>query len=220
MNRLLCICFLVFMNQSMVAQAQKMEAKDTINQRDKYNRKQGYWIYRNYQSLDDLFSYTMYGYYIDDKKNGPWVKIDSYGKLKSEENYFKDVLNGLCKYYDKGRLILVANYRAIDPDLIQDTVSVLDPESLMEEDVVIVPSSRGSLKHGLWKYFDPTTGNLVKTELYQVDSLLRTTELYVDGYSIKDPEYKKKIEKTMPHAIDPSGNKYQHGKARRKSLIK
>lgn len=211
----LLIPILFFLGLSLAAHTQELVPNDTINQVDQQNRKQGFWYYKNHKSLDDMFPYSEYGYYKDDRKTGPWVKLDTYGRLKSIESYFKGILNGKVQYFDKGQLNVEGNFRALDPDKEKDTIIVLDPSSEMEEETIIMPSDIGSVKHGEWKYYDPRTGALLKIEEYQVDKLIRTQELYVDGYATSDSAYKKKIENKMPHKQDPSGRKYQKGKIRK-----
>lgn len=201
-----------------LASAQIVIPTDSINQVDKNNKKQGFWHFKDKQTLDDLFPYTEYGYYSDDRKTGPWVRIDSYGRLKSIETYFKGALSGKVQYFDKGQLHIEGHFLNFDPDKKIDTVTVVDPITELIERVPI-ETSRGSMRHGVWKYYDPVTGQLLRTEIYQVDDLIKTIQHYSGGLKSTDSAFKAKVDKELPHNIDPSGKKYQKGKIR-KSLIK
>lgn len=200
------------------AVAQIVIPTDSINQVDQNKKKQGFWHYKDKQTLDDLFPYTEYGYYSDDRKTGPWVRIDSYGRLKSIETYFKGALSGKVQYFDKGQLHIEGHFLNFDPDKKIDTVTVVDPISQMIEEVAI-ETEKGSMRHGAWKYYDPVTGHLIKTEIYQVDDLIKTIEHYRGGLNSTDSAFRAKVDQELPHNIDPSGKKYQKGKIR-KSLIK
>lgn len=188
--------------------------KDSINQVDKYNRKQGFWHYKDHKTLDDWFPYTEYGYYIDDRKNGPWVRVSSAGELQSIETFFKGQLSGKVQYFDKGRLSLEGYYIGNDPDKETDTISIINPITEHVESVV-VRKEQGSLKHGEWKYYDPISGRLEKVEIYQANELVKTIEYFRDGLSTNDSTYKALIDQNLPHNIDPTGKKYQKGKVRK-----
>lgn len=211
------LLLLSFLAIAHLSQAQFPENLDSINRYDAYKRKVGFWLMKDIKGLDDPFPYTEYGEYSNGRKSGVWTKIDSYGRLKAMESFYKGILNGKVQYFEKGKLNLEGHYRGLNPDIKIDTVPVYD-DDLELEVLVTVPTERGALKHGEWKYYDPTTGELLKIETYQVDSLIREKN-FIDGIATSDSTYRRRIENEMPHKTDPTGHKHQKGK-RRNSLIK
>ncbi len=69
------------------------------------------------------------------------------------------------------------NWRAVDPNKNMDTVDVFDlndPTKVVDR--VVVKLTGQTYKHGLWKYYDPEEGVVVKTEKYFLDKLQTGTE--------------------------------------------
>jgi len=143
---------------------------DNLNKTDARNRKQGMWFIRQ-KALRGEPAYIAFGSYVDDKKEGLWYKMDDLGQLESIENYTSGLLNGTSRYFESGKLVCIGNYRSLNPDRKYDSIWVTNPVTLYDS-LVIVPSDLGTVKHGLWRYYDPESGQLVSEEKYQVDMLI------------------------------------------------
>lgn len=181
-KRIVTFCSLLFLlwAPAPLAHAQKdkknpeagaeEESKDSLNKRDKNNKKQGQWFFRHEARMGEK-AYAEFGDYVDDRKTGLWYKVDRNGDLMAIEHFDKDVLNGKAQYYDQGRLACIGNYRGLNPDVKFDSVWIVDINTY-EEKLVAVPSERGQTKHGIWRYYDPVTGHMSREEEYQVDELI------------------------------------------------
>ncbi len=159
---------------------------DTLNRVDMKGKKQGPWVI-HLEELRGEPGYDEQGYYVDDKKDGKWVKFSLMGDKLAEENYRWGSLDGKSRYYNRtGGLMREETWRAIEPGRSMDTVDVLDPTDPSKVvDRVIVKVEGQTMKHGTWTYFDPEWGTIVKTENYWIDKL-RTG----DGLPGEDDELK------------------------------
>lgn len=165
------------------------------NLTDKKNRRQGTWILRQ-EALRGEPAMTSVGKYLDNRKTGTWYNFDQEGKPISILKYKKDVLDGESKYFENGMLVCVGNWRGLNPDEPVDTIWVYNPETDQENQVVI-STERGTLQHGLWKYYHPESGQLIKEEVYQVGELLKVKQYNLqEGLS---DEQKKAIEAELLH---------------------
>lgn len=189
--------------------------QEAYNQKDNSNRKQGFWITKTEAHMGEPAK-TEFGNYINDRKEGTWYNLDFLGRLVSIETFHKGVRDGECHYFEKGRLILRGSFRGLNPDAEFDTFYVINPVSL-EEVRRIFPSEQGSVKHGTWFYYNSNNGAVIKEEEYQVGDLLYTRDYY---YNQKmDSAAIKKLEATMPHMTDPTGEKGARN-IKNKSLIR
>lgn len=188
---------------------------DSINQYNSKKQKTGFWIYDAKESLDG-FSYNEIGYYENDKKQGKWIKYDGLGRLIAIENYRNDVLDGESLYFEKGALSLKANFRGLNSDNLYDTFLLIHPVSL-EEYQVVVATEKGTTRHGIWKYYNPKVGSVIRMEEYQVDSLIRHFDYYISEK--EDPEEIQKVMQEMPHNL-PNSTINHLNKKYRKSLTK
>lgn len=145
---------------------------DTLNRVDMDGKKQGPWVI-HVDALRGEPGYDEQGYFVDGVKDGLWVKFSLMGDKIAEENYRWGSLDGKCKYYTRlGGLMREESWRAVDPNKNMDTVDVLDindPTKVVDR--VIVKLTGMTYKHGLWKYYDPEEGVVVKTERYFLDKL-------------------------------------------------
>ena len=145
---------------------------DTLNRVDMNGKKQGPWVIH----MDDLRGeqgYDEQGYFIDDKRDGKWVKFSLMGDKLSEENYRWGSLDGKSRYYTRrGGLMREESWRAIEPGRTFDTVDVLDPlDPTKVIDQAIIKVEGQTMKHGTWNYYDPEWGTITKTEEYFADKL-------------------------------------------------
>lgn len=145
---------------------------DTLNRVDMNGKKQGPWVIH----MDEVRGETGYdeqGYFIDDHKDGRWVRFSLMGDKIAEENYRWGSLDGRSRYYTRtGGLMREESWRAIEPGKKFDTVDVLDindPTKVLDRVVIKVEGT--TMRHGTWTYYDPQWGTIVKTENYWGDKL-------------------------------------------------
>lgn len=145
---------------------------DTLNRVDQQGRKQGPWVLQ-VPELRGEPGFEEDGYFVNDKKEGRWVRYSLQGDKLAVENYRWGQKDGRCEYYNNVEdLVRVESWRAIDPKNPYDTIPVMDPANpnrILRFEVVKVESP--SVKHGYWKYYDPNTGRVEKTEQWVLDKL-------------------------------------------------
>src|SRR5690606_5307928 len=148
-------------------------------------KKQGPWVI-HVEPLRGEPGYDEQGYFMDDKKDGKWVRFSLMGDKIAEENYRWGNLHGKSRYYTRtGGLIREESWRAIEPGRKYDTVDVVDvndPNRVVDQ--VIVKVEGQTMKHGTWTYFDPEWGTVLKKEEYFADQL--KTDAGVAGASGDD----------------------------------
>jgi hypothetical protein len=59
---------------------------------------------------------------------------------------------------------------------------VTDPVTKYQK-LVLVPTEQGTVRHGLWRYYDSETGQLIKEERYQVDELISSKSFHPQAQS-------------------------------------
>ena len=145
---------------------------DTLNRVDLKGQRQGPWVIH----VDELRGepgFDEQGYYVNNKKEGTWVRFSLMGDKIAEENYRWGNLNGKCRYYTQaGILEREESWRAVNPDNAMDTVDVFDvndPSKVIKR--VVVKLEGQTLKHGTWTYYDPNQGTIEKKETYWLDKL-------------------------------------------------
>lgn len=140
---------------------------DTLNRVDMKDMKQGPWVIH----VDDLRGeqgYDEQGYFLDDKKDGVWVRFSLMGDKLAAESYRWGNLHGKAQYFNRtGSLLREENWRAVDPSKTYDTVDVVDmydPSKVIDK--VVVKLEGQTYKHGKWTYYDAEWGTVQKTEHY------------------------------------------------------
>ncbi|MFM9909683.1 MAG: toxin-antitoxin system YwqK family antitoxin [Chitinophagaceae bacterium] len=144
---------------------------DTLNRLDMKGRKQGPWTHR-YESVRGEPGYEEEGWYKYDRKEGEWRLFSLSGDIVGVENYKWGLKDGVCKYFTiHGDLRLEQEWKALNPDKEYDTIDVEDPDKLDTYRQVIIKNEGAAIKHGQWKYYDPETGVVIRTELYTLGKL-------------------------------------------------
>ena len=144
---------------------------DTLNRIDKQDRKQGPWIHR-YETVRGEPGYEEEGFYKDNRKEGEWRLFSLSGDLVGVENYRWGFKDGVCKYYSMhGDLRLEQGWKALNPDKLYDTIDVEDPDKFNSYRQVVIKNEGAAIRHGVWKYYDPETGTLQRTETYVLGKL-------------------------------------------------
>lgn len=170
---------------------------DTLNCTDVHGLRQGKWIIK-YEQVRGEPGFEEEGQYIDGKKEGPWRQYSLQGDLIAIENFRWGNKNGLNQYFTRnGELVREESWRAVNPLNPYDTVEVADwekdPLGLITKSVV-VKLEGSSVKHGPWKFYEPQTGMIMKTENWVLGDIDKGPKQNDDIVNNK-PEEKKKIAK-------------------------
>lgn len=161
--------------QTATAQRSAVPTQDTagqppINQFNAAGLRVGWWYFHQPARMGEQ-AYSEFGAYTAGRRYGPWYTMNGLGLIVAIENYRKDVIDGEAKYFEEGRLSAIGHFRGLNPDTKYDTVDVVEPVT-GEISQVVIPSERGSLKHGNWRFYDPASGQLLREEEWQVGNLL------------------------------------------------
>lgn len=168
---------------------------DTINAINQNGERQGKWVIK----VDEVRGepgYEEEGLYEKGKKEGIWRKYTPVGDIIAVEFYRYGGKDGVQQYYTfLGDLVREESWRSYNPDAPYDTIPVYGDGNGEIIDYKIVKAEQYSVKHGEWKYFEPGTGRIVKTETYNRGHLEKpgTTTAQVVAPVTDKP---KKVEKT------------------------
>jgi hypothetical protein len=166
-----------------------------INKTDGRGKRTGMWLVANPARMGEP-SQTEFGNYEQGNKTGLWYKLDGEGQLLAIETFKNNVLDGEAKYYENGRVNCIGYYRGLNPAHAFDTVFVTDPAT-HNEITRIIPTERGTMKHGTWRFYDVDNGRLTREEDYQVDEMVFARDF---PYSKADSAAMLKKEQKMPHS--------------------
>lgn len=143
---------------------------DTLNCVDVQGRRQGPWVDR-VESVRGERGYEEEGFYKHGKKEGVWRRYSLEGDLIALENYRWGQKDGRNVYFNlMGEPLREETWKAVNPLSPYDTVDVYDvddPTKVIAKQVIKLEGT--TLKHGRWKYFDPRSGTLEKTEDWVFD---------------------------------------------------
>ncbi len=139
---------------------------DTINCVDLKQLKQGKWVVR-VEPLRGEPGYEEEGIFEDNNKEGLWRRYNLTGDLLAVENYRWGFRDGKQTYFTPlGDLLREESWRAVNPENEYDTIEVPDLNNPMVMQEKIVKHESSELRHGPWKFYDPNTGMIAKTENY------------------------------------------------------
>ena len=139
---------------------------DTINRVDKKDLRQGKWII-NVPELRGEPAYIETGSYINGKKEGTWKMYDNTEDLLAVEQYKYGGKDGIQQYFTRfGALVREESWRGYNPDAPYDTIAVYGTGSNEIISFKVVKAEQYSVKHGEWKYYEASTGRLLRTEHY------------------------------------------------------
>lgn len=170
------------------------DKRTKMNQFDEQGKKTGTWL-NNMPAYKGEEAYTEFGSYLQGMKTGLWYKMNAQGNLLAIENFKKDFFDGEVKYFTNGQVAVIGLYRALNPDVVIDTIMVEEPVT-GEQFLVPVFADRGTVRHGTWRFYNEHTGSIQKVEEYQVDSLI-----YEEYFTMSkaDSLYYEKRNKNLPH---------------------
>ncbi len=144
---------------------------DTLNGVDKNGKKQGKWVI-HYDEVRGEPGYEEEGVYVNDRREGSWKKYTLMGIQFALENYRWGFKDGLSQYFNiNGDVVKEESWRAFNPDKVYDTIEVEDVDKPDHYNNVIIKNEGSSIKNGIWKYYDPATGFITKTEFWRLGQL-------------------------------------------------
>ncbi len=151
----------------------KLIAKgDTINRIDKNGLKQGKWVQRT-EALRGEEGFEDEGIYKNNDKEGIWRHYTLMGDPIGFETYLHGGKDGPQQYYTPlGELIREESWKGYNPDAPFDTIPVYGTGSNEILEYKIVKALQYSIKQGTWKYYEPVTGRLIKTEEWDRNNLV------------------------------------------------
>lgn len=143
---------------------------DTINCIDRNDLKQGKWVNR-YDQVRGEPGYEEEGVYKNGKKEGTWRMYNLMGDLIAMERYRWGNKDGLNQYYSMQGVLREESWKAVNPANPYDTIEVPDPVNSNKVEMRVIKIEGTSVKHGRWRYFDPSYGTITKTENWFLDKL-------------------------------------------------
>ena len=165
--------FFTVLNLQAQYKSFKISAKgDTINKVDKKGFKQGKYVLR-IEELRGEPGFEEEVIYKNDAKEGIWRKYNLQGDPIGFETYLHGGKDGFQQYYSPlGELLREENWRGYNPDAPYDTIAVYGTGSNEIVDYKIVKAEQYSVKQGKWRYYEPVTGRLLKTEEWERNNLV------------------------------------------------
>lgn len=143
---------------------------DTLNCTDGKGIKQGKWMVHA-DPLRGEPGYEEEGIFQNDRKEGIWRRFNLMGDIMAVETYRWGLKNGRSQYFSIQGIEHEENWRASNPSKSFDTIDVVDPVQPNKYERVIVKVDGNSLRHGIWKYYNPMYGSIIRTEKYILDVL-------------------------------------------------
>jgi hypothetical protein len=184
------ISFLLLLSINAQAQLKSYiigQRGDTLNRVNAKGQKQGPWVI-HVDPLRGEPGYEEEGYFKNDKKEGRWLRYSLQGDKLAVENYKWGQKDGRSEYYNNAEdLMRVESWLAANPDNPYDTIPVTDvndPTKIIRYEIIKIEEP--SVKHGTWRYYDPATGRIEKTEQYVINRL-KTKADVEEELAIIDP---------------------------------
>ena len=186
--------FLFLMNGNAQYKSFKLSPEgDTISGINMAGQKHGKWV-NHIDAVRSEPGYEEEGEYKNGKKEGVWRLYSLTGDFVGLENYKYGGKNGLQQYYTYlGDLIKEESWRGYNPDAPYDTIPVYGATGDVV-DYKIVKAEQYSVKDGEWRYFEPGSGRIIKSELWDRGHLVPPTAPTVVKTEVKDKA--KKPDKT------------------------
>ena len=165
--------FLIQSNLFAQLKSFKISAKgDTINKIDKKNRMQGKWVIRK-EALRGEPGYEEEGIYKDSLKEGVFRHYTLEGDAIGYETFLHGAKDGSQQYYTPlGVLVREESWRGFNKDSPYDTIPIYGTGSGEIIEMRVVKAIPYSVKQGEWKYYEPVSGELIKTEKWDRNNLV------------------------------------------------
>jgi hypothetical protein len=144
---------------------------DTLDCVDQKDLRQGKWVV-HHDELRGEPGFEEEGLYKNGRKEGVWRQYSLMGDLIGLEPYRWGNKDGISKYYSpSGELLREESWKALNPDKPYDTLDIEDIDHLDHYHKVVVKNEGVAIKHGIWKYYDASSGVIYKTETYTLGKL-------------------------------------------------
>lgn len=144
---------------------------DTLNRLDQKDLRQGPWV-NHFDEVRGEPGFEEEGMYKDGRKEGIWRLYNLQGDLAGVEKYKWGFKDSICQYFNTaGALIREEGWLALNPDKVYDTLEIEDIDHLDHYKTVIVKNEGVAIRNGEWRYYDPASGVIVKTERYTIGKL-------------------------------------------------
>ena len=145
---------------------------DTINAVLQNGQKAGKWVIEVGEIRGEP-GFVEEGMYKKGEKNGYWRKYSKEGDLLAVENFILGGKDGLQQYFSYvGDLVKEENWKGFNPDAPYDTIAIYGTGSGEIVDYKIVKAEPYSVKHGEWRYYEPGSGRLLRSEKYELNNLV------------------------------------------------
>lgn len=199
MRWIFCLFILFSLHASAQYKSYQISVKgDTLNAVDQQDRKQGKWIHR-YEEVRGEPGFEEEGEYVDGRKEGKWRKYTLMGDLIAIENYRWGYKDGVSQYFNAlGELLREESWKALNPDKQYDTLDIEDVDKLNSYKRVIVKNEGAGIRHGSWKYYDPISGFVDKTEIYVLGALQNNKSTA----TVKEPTAESKAKAKPKEVLD------------------
>jgi antitoxin component YwqK of YwqJK toxin-antitoxin module len=165
---------------------------DTINAILQDGNKEGKWVIR-VEEVRGEPGYEEEGEFKKGQKDGYWRRYSLMGDLVAVEHFMLGGKDGLQQYFTElGDLEHEESWKGYNPDAPYDTIAIYGSGSNEIIDYKIVKAEPYSVKDGEWKYYEPGSGRLIRTEKWERNVLANpNAQAGKDKY-----EKPKKVEKT------------------------
>jgi len=142
------------------------EEGDTLNRIDTKGLRQGPWLIR-VEPLRGEPGYEEEGEFVDSKKQGLWKRFTLEGDMIAVERYREGFKDGRQTYFTRiGEPLREESWKYVDPKNPYDTIDVPDLDNPMLTKSMIIKLESAEVRHGEWRYYEPATGRVMKTEQY------------------------------------------------------
>jgi hypothetical protein len=139
---------------------------DTINRVDGKGVRHGMWLVKT-GPLRGEPGYEEEGEYRNGIKEGIWRRFSLQGDLIAVEQFKRGFRDGTQMYFTSmGEPLREETWKSVDPDNPYDTIDVPDLNNPMVSHSKVIRHEAAEVRHGPWKYYDPLTGRVVKTDNY------------------------------------------------------
>lgn len=181
------------------------EEGDTLNAVTLDGLRHGKWVI-SVPALRGEPGYEEEGLFVKGQKNGYWRQYSIQGDLIGVEHYKYGGKDGLQQYFSElGGLVREENWRGYNPDAPYDTIPVYGEGSNEILNFKIVKAEPYSVKDGVWKYFDPGSGRVIRSETWDRNNLISQPEKRLGAY-VK-PKNVEKTEEMLKWEKENSGKK-------------
>ncbi len=145
---------------------------DTINAINAAGQKVGKWVIEVGEIRGEP-GFVEEGVYKKGEKDGFWRKYSAEGDLLAVEHFIMGGKDGLQQYFSYvGDLVREESWKGYNPDAPYDTVAIYGTGSGEIVDYKIVKAEPYSVKHGDWKYYEPGSGRLLRTEKWERNNIV------------------------------------------------